>query len=285
MSGCLIVWLLLQVTFCKRKGGLFKKADDLSKLCGVEVAVIIVADKKSCEYASTDMNRILERYREMQAGGTGEDTSENSRLWEQLETQRRELEALTRELAAEVSCVYEYCFLSLTMRHSCSSHHPSQKRQVEELRGSHPHAIEMGETQQAPLLPVVSLMQSAAAAAAPTSGSILRKPSTLPKVHQKNNPRPQFHELLSTVLEAAPAPSSKHDRTYAISELSDDTAEVDSASEGTCMEEPTSKRMRIDSEESEKVIIEHSSIPNAHVGLESAMSQLAGAHAVTELVN
>jgi len=260
MSGCLIVWLLLQVTFCKRKGGLFKKADDLSKLCGVEVAVIIVADKKSCEYASTDMNRILERYREMQAGGTGEDTSENSRLWEQLETQRRELEALTRELAAE-------------------------KRQVEELRGSHPHAIEMGETQQAPLLPVVSLMQSAAAAAAPTSGSILRKPSTLPKVHQKNNPRPQFHELLSTVLEAAPAPSSKHDRTYAISELSDDTAEVDSASEGTCMEEPTSKRMRIDSEESEKVIIEHSSIPNAHVGLESAMSQLAGAHAVTELVN
>merc|ERR1712188_67591 len=90
-----------KVTFCKRKGGLFKKADDLSKLCGVEVAVIIVGDKKTCEYASTDMNRILDRYRDMQAGGTGEDTSETSRLWEQLETQRRELEALTRELAAE----------------------------------------------------------------------------------------------------------------------------------------------------------------------------------------
>merc|ERR1711975_202273 len=77
-----------KVTFCKRKGGLFKKADDLSKLCGVEVAVIIVGDKKTCEYASTDMNRI----KDMQAGGTGEDTSETSRLWELLEAQRRELE-------------------------------------------------------------------------------------------------------------------------------------------------------------------------------------------------
>merc|ERR1711898_61843 len=57
-----------KVTFCKRKGGLFKKADDLSKLCGVEVAVVIIGDKKTCEYASTDMNRILERYQTMQAG-------------------------------------------------------------------------------------------------------------------------------------------------------------------------------------------------------------------------
>merc|ERR1712188_13575 len=105
-----------KVTFCKRKGGLFKKADDLSKLCGVEVAVIIVGDKKTCEYASADMNRIIERYRDMQSGGTGEDTSETSRLWEQLETQRRELEALTRELAAE-------------------------KRQVEELRGGNSTAV------------------------------------------------------------------------------------------------------------------------------------------------
>jgi len=30
-----------KVTFCKRKGGLFKKADDLSKLCGVQIAVLI----------------------------------------------------------------------------------------------------------------------------------------------------------------------------------------------------------------------------------------------------
>merc|ERR1712022_43218 len=122
-----------KVTFCKRKGGLFKKADDLSKLCGVEVAVIIVGDKKTCEYASTDMNRIMDRYKDMQAGGTGEDTSETSRLWELLEAQRRELEALTRELAAE-------------------------KRQVEELRGtSTVPAIEAADTNDFTLAPLASL--------------------------------------------------------------------------------------------------------------------------------
>merc|ERR1712159_784045 len=121
-----------KVTFCKRNGGLFKKADDLSKLCGVEVAVMIIGDKKTCEYASTDMNRIIERYQTMQSGTVRDDTSEIARLWTQLETQRREMEALTRELAAE-------------------------KRQVEELRGSHMMAVaamEVAETNQAPVLPL-----------------------------------------------------------------------------------------------------------------------------------
>ena len=79
-------------------------SQDLSKLCGVEVAVIIVGEKKTCDYASTDMNRILERYQTMQAGATQQlallQESETSRLWAQLEAQRRELESLTRELAA-----------------------------------------------------------------------------------------------------------------------------------------------------------------------------------------
>merc|ERR1712017_69974 len=116
-----------KVTFCKRKGGLFKKADDLAKLCGVEVAVIIIGDKKTCEYASTDMNRIVERYQTMQSGTVRDDTSEIAKLWTQLETQRREMEALTRELAAE-------------------------KRQVEELRGGNStavHAIEVADTHEA----------------------------------------------------------------------------------------------------------------------------------------
>merc|ERR1712216_527669 len=78
-----------KVTFCKRKGGLFKKADDLSKLCGVEVAVVILQDKgKTSEYASTDVNRILEQYK----------------LWEKLEQQRRDIEALTREPCHRCRC-------------------------------------------------------------------------------------------------------------------------------------------------------------------------------------
>jgi len=51
----------LQVTFCKRKGGLFKKADDLSKLCGCEVGVLIIAEgSKALHFASsnTEINRV-----------------------------------------------------------------------------------------------------------------------------------------------------------------------------------------------------------------------------------
>ena len=47
-----------KVTFCKRKGGLFKKAADLSKLCGCEVAVIVLTEHKTATYASTDLHRV-----------------------------------------------------------------------------------------------------------------------------------------------------------------------------------------------------------------------------------
>merc|ERR1712146_701211 len=217
-----------KVTFCKRKGGLFKKADDLSKLCGVEVAVIIVGDKKTCEYASTDMNRILDKYRDMQSGGTGEDTSETSRLWEQLESQRRELEALTRELASE-------------------------KRKVEELRSSrddgqmHLNA----DTSQPMLLPLASLMQSALTAppAKPDTGSNLLQKPVLTSVAALS--QPLLQELVSNTLKTgvlAPAKRNELGRSEAttICDMSDDTAEVDSASEGTCTEEPASKRLKAD---------------------------------------
>lgn len=51
------------VTFLKRKGGLFKKAHELSVLCSVDVAVIIFGNnKKLYEYSSTDIGEILTRY-------------------------------------------------------------------------------------------------------------------------------------------------------------------------------------------------------------------------------
>merc|ERR1712093_719601 len=89
-----------KVTFCKRKGGLFKKADDLSKLCGVEVAVIIVCENKTCQFASTDMERILTRFRQIN-GNQPPSQSETDRLWEMLENQRREIEQLQRQLSEE----------------------------------------------------------------------------------------------------------------------------------------------------------------------------------------
>ncbi|RMY54452.1 hypothetical protein D0863_13628 [Hortaea werneckii] len=51
------------VTFLKRKGGLFKKAHELSVLCSVDVAVIIFGhNKKLYEYSSSEINEIVGRF-------------------------------------------------------------------------------------------------------------------------------------------------------------------------------------------------------------------------------
>ena len=50
-------------TFLKRKGGLFKKAHELSVLCSVEVAVIIFGhNKKLYEYSSGDIKETIDRF-------------------------------------------------------------------------------------------------------------------------------------------------------------------------------------------------------------------------------
>merc|ERR1711998_465790 len=89
---------------CKRKGGLFKKADDLAKLCGVEVAVIIITEnqQKTCTYASTDLDRVVKRYQDLNAEDrvTAPD-SQIDELYNKLEIQRRELEKVQRELLQE----------------------------------------------------------------------------------------------------------------------------------------------------------------------------------------
>ncbi|RXI08479.1 hypothetical protein DVH24_022623 [Malus domestica] len=54
-----------QVTFTKRRNGLRKKAHELSVLCDAQVAVIIYCSRgKLYEFCSTDMNKILEQYRQ-----------------------------------------------------------------------------------------------------------------------------------------------------------------------------------------------------------------------------
>lgn len=50
-------------TFLKRKGGLFKKAHELSVLCSVDVAVFIFGNnKKLYEYSSADMQHLITKY-------------------------------------------------------------------------------------------------------------------------------------------------------------------------------------------------------------------------------
>ncbi|KAE8704069.1 MADS-box protein JOINTLESS [Hibiscus syriacus] len=52
-----------QVTFAKRRRGLFKKAEELAILCDADVALIIFASTgKLFEYASSSMKEILERH-------------------------------------------------------------------------------------------------------------------------------------------------------------------------------------------------------------------------------
>ncbi|KAK7412168.1 hypothetical protein VNO78_03617 [Psophocarpus tetragonolobus] len=51
-----------QVTFSKRRKGLFKKAHELSTLCDAEIALIVFsATSKLFEYATSSMHQILER--------------------------------------------------------------------------------------------------------------------------------------------------------------------------------------------------------------------------------
>ncbi|XP_020220153.1 MADS-box protein JOINTLESS [Cajanus cajan] len=51
-----------QVTFSKRRKGLFKKAQELSTLCDAEIALIVFsATSKLFEYASSSMQHIIER--------------------------------------------------------------------------------------------------------------------------------------------------------------------------------------------------------------------------------
>ncbi|KAA8545660.1 hypothetical protein F0562_020889 [Nyssa sinensis] len=52
-----------QVTFSKRRRGLFKKAQELSTLCDAEIALIVFsATGKLFEYSSSSMNQVIERH-------------------------------------------------------------------------------------------------------------------------------------------------------------------------------------------------------------------------------
>ncbi|KHN33563.1 MADS-box protein JOINTLESS, partial [Glycine soja] len=92
-----------QVTFSKRRKGLFKKAQELSTLCDAEIALIVFsATGKLFEYASSSMQQTLER-RNQHSGIQGLD---NSSIGQQLGSDsfgmlplRKEIEDKTNELS------------------------------------------------------------------------------------------------------------------------------------------------------------------------------------------
>ncbi|KAF9589771.1 hypothetical protein IFM89_028680 [Coptis chinensis] len=53
-----------QVTFCKRRNGLLKKAYELSVLCEAEVALIVFSNRgRLYEYANNSVRRTIDRYK------------------------------------------------------------------------------------------------------------------------------------------------------------------------------------------------------------------------------
>ncbi|GAB4853357.1 hypothetical protein Ancab_017534 [Ancistrocladus abbreviatus] len=95
-----------QVTFTKRRKGLFKKAKELSVLCDVEVGLIVFSTSdKLYEFASSSMESLLERY-----NGTKKQTQVlnptlEAKLWkmeaENLKGQLEELRMYHRQLMGE----------------------------------------------------------------------------------------------------------------------------------------------------------------------------------------
>ncbi|XP_062011086.1 agamous-like MADS-box protein AGL18 [Rosa rugosa] len=67
-----------QVTFSKRRKGLFNKAEDFSLRCGAEIAVIVFSNtKKMYEFSSTSMEHILSRYIKERAAGSLMESPDN----------------------------------------------------------------------------------------------------------------------------------------------------------------------------------------------------------------
>lgn len=61
-----------QVTFCKRRNGLQKKAYELSVLCDAEVALIIFSTRgRLYEYASSSVKSTTDRYKKVSMGNSG----------------------------------------------------------------------------------------------------------------------------------------------------------------------------------------------------------------------
>ncbi|KAM0952542.1 putative transcription factor MADS-MIKC family [Dioscorea sansibarensis] len=94
-----------QVTFSKRRRGLFKKAEELSILCDAEVALIVFsATGKLFEFCSSSMKDVIEKHRIRSNEGTSSDqpaldlhNSDFARLSKQAEESNHRLRQLRGE--------------------------------------------------------------------------------------------------------------------------------------------------------------------------------------------
>ncbi|XP_042041761.1 floral homeotic protein AGAMOUS-like isoform X2 [Salvia splendens] len=75
-----------QVTFCKRRNGLLKKAYELSVLCDAEVALIVFSTRgRLYEYANNSVKATIERYKKASSdsSGSGSISEANTQYYQQ----------------------------------------------------------------------------------------------------------------------------------------------------------------------------------------------------------
>ncbi|KAJ0025646.1 hypothetical protein Pint_07346 [Pistacia integerrima] len=80
-----------QVTFCKRRNGLLKKAYELSILCEAEVALIVFSSRgRHYEYSNSSMRSVIERYKKA--------SSDNLNAGSAIETNAQESAKLQQQI-------------------------------------------------------------------------------------------------------------------------------------------------------------------------------------------
>ncbi|KAI3465889.1 hypothetical protein Pfo_022552 [Paulownia fortunei] len=97
-----------QVTFCKRRNGLLKKAYELSVLCDAEVALVVFSTRgRLYEYANNSVRATIDRYKKASADSSySMSTSEaNTQFYQQeatkLRRQIREIQTSNRQILGE----------------------------------------------------------------------------------------------------------------------------------------------------------------------------------------
>jgi MADS-box transcription factor len=85
-----------QVTFCKRRNGLLKKAYELSVLCDAEVALIIFSSRgKLYEFSNKSVHRTIEKYKKLCANDKHSEPTTNS-IGEYTGKLKQEIDILTK---------------------------------------------------------------------------------------------------------------------------------------------------------------------------------------------
>ncbi|GAB2292955.1 hypothetical protein Dimus_027179 [Dionaea muscipula] len=89
-----------QVTFCKRRNGLLKKAYELSVLCDAEVALIVFSSRgRVYEFSNTNIKSIIERYKKASSDSSNTKTLPeiNAQYYQQESTKlRQQIQMLQR---------------------------------------------------------------------------------------------------------------------------------------------------------------------------------------------